>query len=214
MNTATNDDTNTSSIGSIIMILSVSLLSVVSGILSTSLGVYFYGNYAVAATSVAKQVFNLNLSSVVSFAFVIIIGIAVFFTRIKRWILAMPTISIVAILGLVALLFSNVLLQDMETPAEIFAMALINFRGLIVSSAVILIAMFYWFSSASRNKIPTWLQIVLPIFLPIIYVVIEVITNSILHLNSGISYGSMGIALITVIVSLLVNSDTNSLKLD
>ena len=143
MNTATNDNTNTSSIGSIIMILSVSLLSVVSDILSTSLGVYFYGNYAVAATSVAKQVFDLNLSSVVIFAFVIIIGIAVFFTRIKRWILAIPTISIIVILGLVALLFSNVLLRDMETPAEIFAKALINFRGLIVSSAVILIAMFY-----------------------------------------------------------------------
>lgn len=213
MNTATNNNTNTSSIGSIIMILSVSLLSVVSGILST-LGVYRYGNYAVAATSVAKQVFNLNLSSVVIFAFVTIIGIAVFFTRIKRWILAIPTISIVAILGLVAFLISNVLLRDMETPAEIFDMALISLRGLIISSAVILIAMFYWFSSVSRNRIPMWMQIVLPLFLPIIYVVIEIITNVILNLNLGISYGSIGIALITVMVSLLVNSNTNSLNLD
>ncbi len=214
MNTTTNDNTNASSIGNVIMILSISVLSVVSTVLSTSLVGYYYGIYAVAANSVAKQVFNLNLSSVVVFAFVIIIGIAVFFTRIKRWILAIPTISIVAILGLVASLFSNVLLRDMETPAEMLAMALINFRGLIISSAVILIAMFYWFSSVSRNKIPMWLQIVLPLSLPIIYVVIEVITNTILHLNLGISCGLVGIALITVIVSLLVNSDTNSLKLD
>jgi len=204
MNTTTNDNTNASSIGNVIMILSISVLSVVSTVLSISLAGYYYGNYAVAADSVANLSFDLNISFAVILMFIIIISIAVLFTRIKRWILAIPTISIIAILGFVAFLFSNMLIKDSNTPAEVFAIATNNFRGLIISSAVILIAMFYWFSSVSRNKIPMWLQIVLPLSLPIIYVVIEIITNTILHLNLGISCGLVGIALITVIVSLLV----------
>ena len=214
MNTATNDNAKTSSIGSVLMILSVSVLSVISNVLSTTLAGICHGNYGVAANSVATLSFDLNISFAVILMFIIIISIAVLFTRIKRWILAIPTISIIAILGFVAFLFSNMLIKDLNTSAEVFAIATNNFRGLIISSAVILIAMFYWFSSVSRNKIPMWLQIVLPLSLPIIYVVIEVITNTILHLNLGISCGLVGIALITVIVSLLVNSNTNSLKLD
>lgn len=212
MNTTTNDNTNASSIGNVIMILSISVLSVVSTVLSTSLAGYYYGNYAVAANSVANLSFELNISFAVIFIFIIIISIAALFNRVKRWILAIPTISIIAILGIVAFLFSNMLLQDLNTPAEVFALASNNFRGLIISSAVILIAMFYWFSSVSRNKIPMWLQIVFPLSLPIIYVGIEVITNIILHLNLGISCGLVSVALITVIISLLVNSNTNVLN--
>ena len=100
------------------------------------------------------------------------------------------------------------------TPAEVFAIASNSFRGLIISSAVVLIAMFYWFSSVSKNKIPTWLQIALPLSLPIIYIVIEVITKPVLHLNLGTSWGLVVIALITVIVSLLVNlKEQNSLSM-
>lgn len=212
LNATTNDNTNASSIGNVIMILSISVLSVVSTVLSTSLAGYYYGNYAVAANSVANLSFELNISFAVIFIFIIIISIAALFNRVKRWILAIPTISIIAILGIVAFLFSNILLQDLNTPAEVFALASNNFRGLIISSAVILIAMFYWFSSVSRNKIPMWLQIVFPLSLPIIYVGIEVITNIILHLNLGISCGLIGVALITVIISLLVNSNTKVLN--
>lgn len=216
MNTATNDNanTNTSSIGNVIMILSISVLSVVSTVLSAFLARY-YGDYAVAANSVANVYFGLKINFAVIFMFIIIISIAVLFTRIKRRILDIPTISIIAILGFVTLLFSNALIKDLDTPAEVFAIATNNFRGLIISSAVILIATFCWFSSVSRNKIPMWLQIVLPLSLPIIYVVIEVISNTIWHLNLSISCGSVGITLITVIVSLLVcpNKSSNAGKI-
>lgn len=210
MNTATNDNTNTSSVGGVIMILSISVLSVVSTVLSTFIAEYCYGNYAVEANSVANFSFDLNISFAVILMFIIIISIVVLFTRIKRWILAIPTISIIAIFGFVPLLFSNILLKDLDTPAEVFAIASSNFRGLIISSIVILIAMFYWFSTVSRNKISTWLQIILPLSLPFIYVVIEVITNTILHLNLGISLGMIVVALTTIIVSLVVSSNKQS----
>lgn len=210
MNTATNDNTNISSIGGIIMIMSISVLSVVSTVLSAYL-VERYESY-VAANSVANLSFDLNIRFAVIFMFIIVIGIAVLFTRIKQWILALPTISIITILGVVAFIFSNMnmLIKDLDNPEEIFEIASKNFIGLIISSAFILIAMFYWFSSISRNKIPMWLQIALPISLPIIYIGIEIISNITLHLNSGISSGMIVVALTTIIVSLVVSSNKQS----
>ena len=151
-----------------------------------------------------EVVFDLNMSVAVIFIFMIILGVTVLFARIKRWILAIPTIGAVAMLGLIALLLSNMLIRDVGAPAEILALASNNLRGFIISSVIVLVAMFYWFSSVSRNRIPMWLQIVLPLSLPVIYVVIEVLTNAVLHLNLGISCGFVGVALTTVIVSLLV----------
>lgn len=202
----TTTNTKTSTVGNVIMILSVSVLSVVSTALSASLAKQYYGDYAVAANAFANSSFIVNISFTVIFMFVIILCVAVLFTRVKRWILAIPTISMTAILGFIAVLLSDRLLQDLDTPAEVLAIASDNFRGLIISSAVILIAMFYWFSSVSRNKIPMWLQIVLPISLPIIYVAIEVFTNAFLHLNLGISGGLMGVAIITMALSLLART--------
>lgn len=213
-NTATNDNANTSSVGNVIMILSISALSVVSTVLSTYLVYYYCGSYAVEANSVANFSFDLSISFAVIFMFIIIISIAALFTRVKRRILAIPTISIIAILGFFAFLCSDTLLQYSGTSDQILAMASNNLKGLIVCSAVILIAMFYWFSSVSRNKIPIWLQFVLPLSLPIVYIVTEIIANIILRLNPSISYGALSVALITVIVSLLVNPNTNSLKVD
>lgn len=207
MNTATNDNTNISSIGGIIMIMSISVLSVVSTVLSAYL-VERYEN--LAGNSVANLSFDLNIRFAVIFMFIIVIGIAVLFTRIKQWILALPTISIITILGVVAFIFSNMLIKDLDTPEEIFGIASKNFIGLIISSAFILIAMFYWFSSISRNKIPMWLQIALPISLPIVYIGIEIISNITLHLNSGISSGMIVVALTTIIVSLVVSSNKQS----
>lgn len=202
----TTKHTKTSTVGNVIMILSVSVLSVVSTALSASLAKQYYGDYAVAANAFANSSFIVNISFTVIFMFVIILCVAVLFTRVKRWILAIPTISMTAILGFIAVLLSDRLLQDLDTPAEVLAISSDNFRSLIISSAVILIAMFYWFSSVSRNKIPMWLQIVFPISLPIIYVAIELFTNAFLHLNLGISGGLIGVAIITMVLSLLVRT--------
>ena len=206
MNSATNDN-NHSSVGSIIMLLSISVLSVVSTVLSASLTGSFYGVYAAAANSSANVAFDLYFSSAVFVMFMIIIGIAVLFTRAKRSILAIPIISIITILGFVAYIFSKTLLADLAIPAEILDMTSNRFSGLIVSSAVLLIAMFYWFSSVSRNRIPLWVQIALPISLPLIYTGVELIVKVFFHLNSGISLGLVSVASATVMVSLRSGSN-------
>ena len=139
--------------------------------------------------------------------FMIIIGISVLFTRAKRSILAIPIISIITILGFVAYIFSKTLLVDLAIPAEILDMTSNRFSGLIVGSAVILIAMFYWFSSVSRNRIPLWVQIALPISLPLIYTGVELIVKVFFHLNSGISLVLISVASATVMVSLRSGSN-------
>lgn len=199
------------SAGSIVMVLSVSLLSVVGSALTIFLTNRYIGNLAVAANSVATGAFHQNIRAIVIFAFIFIIGIAVIFSQAKRWLVAIPTVGIVAALGLVALLLCNVFIEDMNPPAELFSMAAHRFAGFIISAVFILIALFFWFSSVSGSKMPLWLQVVFPLSLPVIYSITEVFFVAVLHFNSGISFGIICISVITIVMSLFIRKkDANS----
>lgn len=206
MNHTAQKSIEVSSIGNILMILSLSLIAVISPI-TNSLKSH-YGIAVNYASSVAKSVYDLNISLIVIFLFIAIIGVSVIFTRVKRWIIMIPVVGIIVILGFIAFLFSNLFIQDFTADPVIFDITSIIFRGLIISSVVTLTAMFCWFSSASKNLIPKWLQIALPLSLPLIYICAEVP----LHSTPGISFGSISVSLITIILSLFVRTKANKIQ--
>ena len=196
--------TSISSAGGVVMMLSVSVLSVLGTSLSSDLGRAFFGQAALAANSAANAAFG-TIRVAILLAFFAIIGIAVIFNRVRRWIIAIPTVGAIVLLGLVAIAISDLLMRELTVPANIITMATGEFRGLIIGSTVTLLAMFSWMSAVTRNNIPMWLQFALPLLLPILYIGIEMLVAVGLHINPGISVGLISIDALTILVSLFVH---------
>ncbi len=198
-----NENSKVSSLGNILMLLSVSTLSIIRLPLSRVFA-RLYGATALAADNLASSVFDQNFAYILPFAFFAVVAVAVIFNRAKRWILAIPTAGVTLILGMIALFLSYVLLEKADAQAEMFASALASLRGLIISSGILLIAVFFWFHAVAKNSIPTWLQILLPIALPFAYTAAEIVANVVLRSISVISCGILLTSLVTVILSVLI----------
>ena len=205
------DEKKSSCIGGILMILSISLLSVIGSGLSTS-SITMYGEYALSAHSAAKESFSLTISPAVFFMFMILMAMGVIFTRTKRWILTLSTAGAIGLLTLLVCLFARPLIGEDDLPASLFAMTLRFFRGFTINNAAILIAMFCWFNALSRNTIPKWLQIALPVSVPIIYVFGNPFARTSLYYKFGISFVVLFISLLTILLSLLVRTKENKLQ--
>lgn len=193
-----------SSAGSVAMILSLALMSNIGVAVAASLGGNFYGQSYAMAFSVAESTFYRYFSTTSIFLFFAVICIAVIFTGVKRWILSIPTVSVILILGIAAFLLSAFFVITLGTPVEVLELSVYRLKGMIVGYVAVLIAVFYWFGSVSKNRIPMWLQIALPASLPVIYISAEIVANLVMCLNLGFSLGIILISLITLPVSLFV----------
>ena len=103
-----------------------------------------------------------------------------------------------------AFLLSAFFVITLGTPVEVLELSVYRLKGMIVGYVAVLIAVFYWFGSVSKNRIPMWLQIALPASLPVIYISAEIVANLVMCLNLGFSLGIILISLITLPVSLFV----------
>lgn len=205
------DEKKSSCIGGILMILSLALLSIIGSILSAS-STSAYGMDALSAYSTATQAFSLKISPAVIYIFMVLMALAVFFTRIKRWILTLPTAGVIGLLTLVVCLLAKSLLGDNDPPPSIFAMTLRYFRGFTVNNAAILMSIFCWFNALSRNRIPKWLQVALPVSVPVIYTAFQLIMGAIFRFRAGTSFGVLFISLLTIFLSLLVHIKESRLR--
>lgn len=204
------DEKKPSCIGGILMILSLALLSVIGSPLSAAF-MSIRGASPLAAYSAATQSISLTISPAVLYIFMVLMAIGVFFTRTKRWILTLSTAGAIGLLTLLVCLFAKSLIGD-DLPASMFAMTLRYFRGFLINSAAILIAMFCWFNALSRNRIPKWLQIALPVSVPILYVFGSPFAKESLYYHFGISFIVLFISLLTILLSLLVRSKESKLQ--
>ncbi|MBQ3088312.1 MAG: zinc ribbon domain-containing protein [Clostridia bacterium] len=188
-------------IGGFLMLLSLPILSILSGIISNYIG-SIYGEYEIGALSSAQSAFNLTFSEIETWLVWIVIAIAIFFNKAKKVAVLIPTISILLLLGTIAFLLSNTILQAFNTPAEIFGLSIQYLRFIIIAHTVSLISSFFWFYYISKNQVPKWLQITLPVSIPIIYIIIEYVFSCIMKLK--LFYGGCNIIiyLITIFVPL------------
>lgn len=185
------------SVGNIVMIFSISFAAPIGTLLFNNL-VANASSTAAAANALANQSFGHNA---VLTAFLLVISLAVIFNRTKRWILALPTVGSVLLLALTALLLTNVLVRDVQASAEVTALAAAYFRGLVIGSAVFLIAAFCWFGAVANKRISMWLQIAWPVLLPLVYLIVELFCLLLLHMYHGISYGALVACLLTMAVT-------------
>lgn len=206
---AAKDEKKSACLGGILMILSLALLSVIGSFVS-SFSASAYGSAALSAYSMAAQAFSMKISPVVIYLFLALMALGVFFTRGKRWILMLPTIGVIALSALGVCLFSKVLLRDFYISEEIFSMTLSFFRGFVINNAAVLIAIFCWFNTLARNRIPKWLQIALPVSVPIICIAVQLLMGALLHLRTGISFGVLFVSFLTILLSLLVDTKSKA----
>lgn len=208
---ATNSACKISAVGSVLMMSLLPLLSLLSTFLYPA-ALRSYGVVMVQANSIANNTFSRMIELYAVFALMLIVVIATIFIRTKRWIFAVPTAVISIVLGCVASFFSEDLICEVygaQFGREAFGIAKMQFVGLIIGTVVVLIAMCYWFSSVARERIPAWLQIVLPILLLVVYIVAEMLTIPQLRLKTNIPFGIVAVAVVTVLVSLLVGLKSN-----
>ena len=208
---AVKDEKKPSCIGGILMILSLALLSVIGNPLS-ALSMSIRGSSHLLSYSAAGQSMSLTISPAALYIFMVLMAIGVFFTRTKRWILTLSTAGAIGLLTLLVCLFARLLIEEDDLPASLFALTLSFFRGFTINSAAILIAMFCWFNALSRNRIPKWLQIALPVSVPILYVFGSPFAKESLYYQFGISFIVLFISLLTILLSLLVRSKESKLQ--
>ena len=204
---AVKDEKKSACLGGILMILSLALLSVIGSPLSM-LSVSIRGSSPLAAYSAAVQSLSLTVSPAVLYIFMMLMALGVFFTRIKRWILTLSTAGVIGLLTLLVCLFAKSLIVDDDLPASMFSMMLSFFRGFIINNAAILIAIFCWFNALSRNRVPKWLQIALPVSIPILYVFGNPFGRESLYYQFGISFIVLFISFLTILLSLLVGTNS------
>jgi hypothetical protein len=198
-------ENNVSSYGSVMMIVALSMLTFLNNNVSFYLISQFFGAHASAAFSISNQAFDQYFKPFCIGLFILILAVSVLFGRVKRWILAIPTAVIVTILGAVAFIASTQILVNTKTPANMIDASLANLIGSIISSVLILIACFFWFSSLSRGRIPTFLQFGLPIAIPALYFGIEFLFKVLIRWAVHIPFSIVLISLIIILISVLID---------
>lgn len=194
-----------SSYGSVMMILSLSVLAFLKNNVSFYLISQFFGSDAMMAHSLANQPFSEYFKPVCIYLFILILAVSVLFHRVKRWILAIPTVSIVTLLGAVAFIATKPILVDAQIPSSMIPAVYNNLIASIISSVLIFIAVFFWFSSVSRSSIPAFLQFALPIAIPILAIAFEFLFKVLIRWATHIPFSIILIALITLLVSVLID---------
>lgn len=198
-----------SSAGGIAMIFSIALIYFAHSILG-NLTAYVFGDYAMASKMSADNAFSACFGLPSLLILVVIIGIAVIFTRAKRWIIALPVTAVIALFAAAGYVLSYQILVEFYIPTVLFEMTIHSIRGLVVSCALILVSVFFWFGAVSKNRIPTWLQIVVPLIFSIIYFISEFAAVMVLNMNTGISLGAIVFSAAVTAVSVFVRSSKKS----
>lgn len=160
----------------------------------------YFGDVAVAAGVAANLAFVSNYGTICVFLMFSFMIISVVFSKTKKWLISLPVIGVVVILGIKASFSALVILNDYAVMPDVLQLSVTIFRRLAFSSAAMLIAVFLWFVSVARNKIPVWLQILLPVSLPVIYYILETAGASMLNFIPGF-IGLCGISLLMITVS-------------
>lgn len=166
------------------------------------------GDMAVAACSLANAAFSRYVGTACALLLCLWILLAVFTAEKKAWITVLPAVGTVLLLSAVACLMTETMLAQMDTPKEVYVMALERLFGLILNALVMLIALFLWFNAVAKQRLPLWLQILLPVALPLICIFWEGITVSALQWDFGFSFGLLRCAWILSAISLLVRKRT------
>lgn len=179
------------------------LLQVFSTVFVTAM-ISAYGDMAVAAHSIATAAFSRYIGTTFALFLCAWIFLTVFFPEVKRWVQTLPVLGIVLFFCALALLLSKPLLEAYSPPEETYAMALSRLRGMILTASVLLIALFLWFSAAAKQRLPGWLQVLIPALLPVICFFWEGIAVAGLQLTGGFSIGCFRCAWILTALSLLV----------
>lgn len=163
-----------------------------------------YGDYALVASSSANAIFTQYAGVVCTLLIYGFILLSVLCVKVRRWVLALPTSAVVLLLGLMAILLAKPLLFRFSVPEASFSMALSQYRGMVCNAVLMLIALFFWFDGVAKQHLPLWLQILIPLVLPLVRLFWEPITMYVFQWNTGFSFGCLRCAWITLIISLLV----------
>lgn len=166
------------------------------------------GDMAVAACSLANAAFSRYVGTVCALLLCAWILLAVLTAEKKAWITVLPAVGTVLLLSAVACLMTETMLAQMDTPKEVYVLALERLFGLILNALVMLIALFLWFNAVAKQRLPLWLQILLPVALPLLCIFWEGITVGALQWDFGFSFGLLRCAWILSAVSLLVRKRT------
>ncbi len=86
------------------------------------------------------------------------------------------------------------------------------YRSMILSSGFFLIALFFWFGSVSRGRTPKWLQIVLPLMIPLLYLLTGILLVIGFQLTWGYSIGLILPSFLVILLSLVVRRRASALQ--
>lgn len=199
----TDENNKTASVGSVAMIISISFLPILFSKVVVLFKYYFFGIMSDYINNQARACYNQNINhGIATLVFALVICVAVLFTRIKWTTLSVCITGVFLIIGVLLLLFSNYCVRDGEYFKEFLPLIVKRYRNIIIGETLFYIAMFFWFCAVSRNKIPRWLQIVLPILIPVVYVGIELLTTAHIRVGAVFFWGIIGIDAVIILLSL------------
>jgi len=193
-------------IGGFLMLYVIPVISLARDLYSSLLYRYFIGPDEIAGAGSANSIFSYYFNEICICLFWAIIAIMVFFNKSKKSVILIPTICITTLLVIIALLLSGKLLMENNTPAHIYMLAKEYLISDIIDHTVFLLSLIFWFYYISRNKMPKWFQITLPITIPFIYVILDFIFIVLLHSLSHDWCVQTIVSLIIILLPLVFSS--------
>lgn len=197
--------------GNVLMIFMLPVLTACSA-LATVLIAQRFGNMATAAFSAAKANFNMHAAMPYLLFVFLFLAVSVLFNKTKRWILVLPALGTVIALCALAFLTAKPSMAQLGTSQDLMMYGIRYYRSMILSSGFFLIALFFWFGSVSRDRTPKWLQIVLPLMIPFMYIVTGVLLVVGFQLTWGYSAGLILPSFLVILLSLVVRRRASALQ--
>ena len=197
--------------GNVLMIFMLPVLTACSA-LATVLIAQRFGNMATAAFSAAKANFNMHAAMPYLLFVFLFLAVSVLFNKTKRWILVLPALGTVIALCALAFLTAKPSMAKLGTSQDLMMYGIRYYRSMILNNGLFLIGLFFWFGSVSRDRTPKWLQIVLPLMIPFMYIVTGVLLVAGFQLTWGYSAGLILPSFLVILLSLVVRRRASALQ--